>query len=204
MKKDNISDQELLALIHKNIDIKKLKEHDKTITKKRLDKLFQGIRSQLKRDELLISTEKEENDGSNNRKFNTLIVNVDGASRGNPGKAGIGVAIFDKDSNMVEEAYENIGVSTNNIAEYKALILGIKKAVKYSAKETLFKTDSELMAKQIMGEYKVKSLHLMYLSTEAQSLLKRLPKWRIEHIPREENKKADKLANKGIEIANKK
>ncbi|KAA3596902.1 MAG: reverse transcriptase-like protein [Candidatus Scalindua sp. AMX11] len=137
------------------------------------------------------------------KNFETLTINIDGASRGNPGKSGVGVAIFDKDLKLIKETCEYIGIATNNISEYKALILGIKEAIKFCPKESLFKSDSELLVKQIKGEYRVKSPHLMYLFTDAQGLLKKLPKWKIKHIPREENKQADKLANQGIDSSTK-
>jgi ribonuclease HI len=94
-------------------------------------------------------------------------------------------------------------VATNNIAEYKALIFGIKLSIEYNAKRVLFKSDSELMVKQIKGEYKVKNAQLKLLFTEAQSLLKKLPNWKIMHVPREENKEADLLANKGVDMSTK-
>ncbi|MDP7530657.1 MAG: ribonuclease HI family protein, partial [Candidatus Scalindua sp.] len=119
----------------------------------------------------------------------------------NPGEAGIGVAVFDKDLNVVQESCEYIGVATNNIAEYKALILGAKLAIKFNAENTLFKSDSELMVKQIMGEYRVRNTQLKSLYSEVQSLLGKLPEWEIKHVPREENKEADLLANKGIEMS---
>jgi len=203
MKKDSISDHELLALIHKDIDVKKLKKQNETITKTRIDKLFQDLKTHAKEGRLSLSTGSEEKDASGNKPFGRvggLVVNVDGASRGNPGKAGIGVAIFDKDSKLIKECSEYIGTATNNVAEYKALILGVKEAIKCSAQEILFRTDSELLAKQIMGEYKVRNTQLMYLFTEVQGLLKKLPKWKIKHIPRMENKEADMLANKGIDM----
>lgn len=227
MKKDDISDHELLALIHKNIDVERLRKQNKAVTKARIHKLFQNLRIHGKESKLSIPAGQEEKDTScphslqtnNGGRFDVLIVNIDGASRGNPGKAGVGVAIFDKDLKLVKECSECIGIATNNVAEYKALILGIKEAIKYSApaklpvrpchpggrrsgaQEILFRTDSELLVKQIMGEYKVKSKQLMGLFTEAQRLLRKLPKWKIKYIPREENKKADMLANKGIEMS---
>jgi ribonuclease HI len=218
MKKDNISDHELLALIHKNIDVRELKKQNETITKTRIDKLFQNLKTHVKESKLSLSTGSEEKDVYGNKQFDTLthqkgtrpakpfgrivglVVNVDGASRGNPGKAGIGVAVFDKNSKLIKECSEYIGIATNNVAEYKALILGVKEAIKCGAQEILFRTDSELLAKQIMGEYRVKNTQLMYLFTEVQGLLKKLPKWKIKYIPRVENKEADMLANKGIEM----
>ncbi len=200
-KKETISDHELLILIHKSIDMDKLKGQEKAITKKRVDKLFQVLKSHVKKNDLTVS-EKEIADISNTkRETDLIIVNVDGASRGNPGESGVGVAIFDKDSNLINEAFDYIGVATNNIAEYKALILGIKLSAKYNAKRILFKADSELMVKQIKGEYKVKNAQLKLLFTEAQSLLKKLPNWKIKHVPREENMEADLLANKGVDMS---
>ena len=200
-KKETISDHELLALVHKSIDMEKLKEQDRSITKKRVDTLFQNLKDHVKKDDLAIS-EKEITDTSSIKKeADLIVVNVDGASKGNPGESGIGVAIFDKDSNLINEACDYLGVATNNIAEYKALILGIKLSTKYNAKRVLFKADSELMVKQIKGEYRVKNAQLKLLFAEAQSLLKKLPNWKIMHVPREENKEADLLANKGVEMS---
>ena len=200
-KRETISDYELLALIHECIDLEKLKELDKTITKKRVDKLFQGIVDYVKKDDSTIS-DKEITDFSNIKKGTDLIVvNVDGASKGNPGESGIGVAIFDKDSNLINETCDYIGVATNNIAEYRALILGVKLSIEYNAKRTLFKSDSELMVKQIKGEYRVKNMQLKLLFTEVKELLKKLSNWKIMHVPREENREADLLANKGVEMS---
>ena len=200
-KEETISDHELLALIHKSIDMETLKEQDKAITKKRVDKLFQDLKGHVKKDDPDIS--KEEITGPSNikKEADLIVVNVDGASRGNPGESGVGVAIFDKNLNLINEACDYLGVATNNVAEYKALLLGIKLSTKYNAKRILFKADSELMVKQIKGEYRVKNAQLKLLFTEAQNLLKKLPNWKIMHVPREENKEADLLANKGVDMS---
>ena len=200
-KKETISDYELLALIHKNIDIETLKEQDKAVTKKRVDKLFQDLKGHVKKDDPDISEEEITGASDIKKDADLIVVNVDGASKGNPGESGIGVAIFDKDLNLINEACDYLGVATNNVAEYKALILGIKLSTKYNAKRVLFKADSELMVKQIKGEYRVKNAQLKLLFTEAQSLLKKLPNWKIMHVPREENKEADLLANKGVDMS---
>ena len=92
-------------------------------------------------------------------------------------------------------------MATNNVAEYKALILGAKLAIRFNAGNTLFKSDSELLVKQIMGEYRVKNTQLMSLYSEVQSLLGKLQEWKIKHVPREENREADLLANKGVEMS---
>jgi len=200
-KKETISDHDLLVLIHKGINIETLKEQDKTITKKRVDELFQDLKDHVKKGDLAVPEKKTTDTSSIKKGADLIVVNVDGASRGNPGESGIGVAIFDKDSNLINEACDYLGVATNNIAEYNALILGVKLSTKYNAKRVLFKSDSELMVKQIKGEYRVKNAQLKLLFTEAQSLLKKLPNWKIMHVPREENKEADLLANKGVEMS---
>ena len=201
MKKASISDHDILVFVHKSIDVEKLKKLDRTITKKRVDKLFQNFKNYVKKGDLSISKKVEQDVSKISKGSDLLIVNVDGASKGNPGKAGVGAAIFDKDLNLLKEACEYIGVATNNIAEYRALIFGIKLSMGLNAKKILFKSDSELLVKQIKGEYRVKSTQLMYLFTEVQGLLKQLSKWEIMHVPREENKEADLLANKGVEMS---
>lgn len=198
---ESISDHELLSLVHKSIDMEILKNKNKTITKKRVDKLFQDLKVHVKNDDLTTSDKEKADDSNINKEIDLIVVNADGASRGNPGKSGIGVAIFDKDSNLINEAYDYLGVATNNIAEYKALILGIKLSMEYNAKKILFKSDSELMVKQIKGEYKVKNPQLKLLFAEVQDLLKKLPNWKIMHVRREENSEADLLANKGIDMS---
>ncbi len=199
MGKNSISDHEILTLIHKNIDMEKLKNQKKTITKRRIDQLLQKLKEYVKKDDLSVTDKAGKDVSTIDKKFDFLIVNVDGASKGNPGEAGIGVAVYDKDLNIVQKSCEYIGMATNNIAEYKALILGAKLAVEFNAKNTLFKSDSELMVKQIMGEYRVKNTQLKSLYSEVQSLLGKLPEWKIKHVPREENTEADLLANKGVE-----
>jgi len=200
-KEETISDHELLALIHKSIDMETLKKQDKAITKKRVDKLFQDLKGHVKKDDPDISEEEITGHSDIKKEADLIVVNVDGASRGNPGESGVGVAIFDKNLNLINEACDYLGVATNNVAEYKALLLGIKLSTKYNAKRILFKADSELMVKQIKGEYRVKNAQLKLLFAEAQSLLKKLPNWKIMHVPREENKEADLLANKGVDMS---
>jgi len=123
-----------------------------------------------------------------------LFVNVDGASRGNPGEAAIGVLLTDEHGNVVEEVSQLIGQATNNVAEYKALIEGARRALEYLPEEVIFLTDSELVANQINGLYKVQEPHLQYLNQKALELLSRLPRWRVNYIEREANYKAHRLA----------
>ena len=128
-----------------------------------------------------------------------LVIHTDGASRGNPGKAGIGVAIFDKNYHLLEELCKFIGESTNNVAEYQAMILAAQKAVAYNARKVTFKTDSELLVRQLNGAYRVKSQNILPLYHELTILLGKIPEWKIQHVRREENVCADALANQGID-----
>ena len=133
-----------------------------------------------------------------------IILNVytDGASRGNPGLAGIGIVIKDIDDNIVTTGKKFLGLLTNNSSEYTALIEGVKllRTLDLEFSEVNFFLDSELVVKQIKGQYKIKHKDLIKLSIEFWSEIKLLGKnFTITHIPREKNKIADKLANEAID-----
>ena len=128
-----------------------------------------------------------------------LIINVDGASRGNPGKAGVGAVIRGSDNTIIERVSKYIGIATNNIAEYQALILALETAKQIGAEKINIYADSELMVKQIKGEYRVKNEGLKPLYQKAIGLLKDFKAYGIIHIEREKNTDADKLANQAID-----
>lgn len=128
-----------------------------------------------------------------------LIINTDGAARGNPGPAGIGVVIKNEKGEVVREIYEYIGETTNNQAEYRALLAAIKAAVELKAEVVGLFADSELMVSQVKGLYKVKNEGLKPLFDEARLLLRNFKVCNIEYLPREKNREADKLANKAID-----
>jgi ribonuclease HI len=127
-----------------------------------------------------------------------LIIHSDGASKGNPGDAGIGVVISDEKGKVVSEIADYIGKTTNNVAEYQALIVGIVEAANLGATEIEIRTDSELLACQLTGVYKVKSSRLKPLYEEVMGLLRSFKRVSIGHVLREFNKRADELANEGI------
>lgn len=127
-----------------------------------------------------------------------LIINIDGASAGNPGPSGIGVVISDGE-NIVKRLYKHIGETTNNLAEYIALIYALQEAVFIGAKEISIKTDSELLAKQISGEYKVKDKLIRIFYDLYLYIKQRFDKIEVKQIDRSLNKEADRLANKAIE-----
>lgn len=124
-----------------------------------------------------------------------LRIAIDGASRGNPGPAGIGVVFYNDDDEVVREVGEFIGETTNNVAEYKALIRGLEEALKMGAREIRVQTDSELLARQVSGVYRVKSANLMPLYITARSLFAKFKEARVAHVRRELNAHADRLAS---------
>ncbi|OFX33630.1 MAG: hypothetical protein A2Z07_04775, partial [Armatimonadetes bacterium RBG_16_67_12] len=128
---------------------------------------------------------------------------VDGASRGNPGPAAIGVIVQDARGRVVGEIAEYLGETTNNVAEYQALLHALKDAKARGASELEIYADSDLLVRQINGSYKVRSPHLAPLHAAAARALAGFAKWRIGHIPREKNTAADALANRAIDARGK-
>lgn len=129
-----------------------------------------------------------------------FLIHTDGASRGNPGEAGIGVVISDERGKTLKELKSYLGMTTNNVAEYRAVLLALEKAFALGADRVTLSLDSELVVRQITGEYKVREAHLKPLHCQALDLLQRFSKYRILHIPREENRRADQLANEAIDL----
>jgi ribonuclease HI len=125
----------------------------------------------------------------------TLTVEFDGGSRGNPGPAAIGVVIRASDATPLLTLGRCIGRATNNAAEYQALITGLQEALKLGARRVLIRGDSELIVKQMRGEYRVKHPDLRRLYDEAQELIRQFEQARLEHNLRHRNALADKLAN---------
>ncbi len=132
-------------------------------------------------------------------RYQTLVIHTDGASRGNPGESGIGIVMYDGQGNVVKEFGRFIGTTTNNVAEYSALIEALRAAHGLGAAEVAIRSDSELMVKQMLGEYKVRHDGLQPLFVEARRLFLRFRRWRIEYVPREQNRRADELANLSID-----
>lgn len=130
-----------------------------------------------------------------------LELYIDGASRGNPGPAGIGVVIKDEAKKTVKEFYKYIGTATNNIAEYNALVYGLQEALMLGADEVALNLDSELVVQQIKGEFRVRDVNIKSLFDQAIHLINGFKKIEIIHINRELNKEADKLANKAINLS---
>ena len=128
-----------------------------------------------------------------------LRLHVDGASRGNPGEAGFGVHVTGPDGSEIAALFGYLGKATNNVAEYQALLHGLRFALARGAMSVEVFSDSELLVRQIEGRYRVKHPGLQPLHREAQSLLARFTKARVAHVPRERNREADALANRAVD-----
>jgi ribonuclease HI len=129
------------------------------------------------------------------------LLMVDGASRGNPGEAGCGAVLFNPEGESVRELSRYLGKTTNNVAEYAGLLMGLEEALKLVIKRLRVESDSELLVRQLNGIYKVKEPRLIELNQKARELLRRFEAYRILHVRREQNRIADKLANQGIDDA---
>jgi ribonuclease HI len=132
-----------------------------------------------------------------------VVINVDGGSRGNPGPAGIAAVATDPSGEILAERSETIGKATNNVAEYRALLLGIELAKELEADEAEFVGDSLLIVEQVRGKWKVKQEHLRPLHTKVKDALRELPSWSIRHVKRDENTRADELLNDALDAATK-
>lgn len=130
----------------------------------------------------------------------SAIANVDGGSRGNPGPAGYGVRI-ERDDGAIVELKEAVGVATNNVAEYRGLIAALAWAAAHGVSRLHVRSDSLLLVKQMQGEYRVKHPGLQPLSTEARRLVQQIGDVRFEHVRREQNTDADRLANEAMDEA---
>jgi len=128
-----------------------------------------------------------------------LNLYTDGACRGNPGEGGAGVVLVDQEGNVVGTASRFLGMCTNNVAEYSALIMGLEEAIRKGCRKLHIFLDSELLVNQINGTYRVKNINLKSLMKEVRGLLSFLDEYTVEHIVRNKNKMADRLANEAID-----
>ena len=123
----------------------------------------------------------------------------DGASRGNPGPAGIGAAVLTPDGEVLAEIAEGLGEATNNVAEYTAALEGLRRAATLGAVEVDLRSDSRLLVEQLAGRYRVRATHLQPLHAAVLAEVRRFHRVTFRHVPREENTHADRLANAGVD-----
>lgn len=124
-----------------------------------------------------------------------IVAYIDGGARGNPGPAGYGVRVEDEQGVLVYEFNGFLGTSTNNVAEYNGLLAALRYARDHGHRVVRIKSDSELLVKQMRGEYRVKNAGLLPLAQEARAIVQSLDRVVFEHVRREQNKEADRLAN---------
>lgn len=129
----------------------------------------------------------------------SLHIHIDGASRGNPGEAGFGVYVTTPEGTPVAELYGYLGRASNNVAEYQALIHALKYALAQGAERVQVFSDSELVVRQIGGRYRVKHPDMVPLHREAAGLMSRFRKATLSHVRREQNRDADRLANRALD-----
>ena len=129
-----------------------------------------------------------------------VVMYSDGAARGNPGPAGAGVLILNGRGETLVERSEYLGECTNNVAEYRALLIGLAEIAKLAPAAVLVKMDSELVVRQLNGVYKVKNRGLLPLYQQAAGMIKQIGNIRLVHVPRGQNARADRLANQAIDL----
>jgi ribonuclease HI len=129
----------------------------------------------------------------------TVVVHVDGGARGNPGPAAAAAVVSTPAGEVLDEAAETLGVATNNVAEYRALLLGLRRARELGASEVEVVNDSELVAKQVNGVYKVKHPDMKPLHAAARRALEAFDRWSIRSVPRAQNAAADALVNQALD-----
>lgn len=130
-----------------------------------------------------------------------IVAYIDGGARGNPGPAGYGVRIESPDGDLIDELHGGLGIATNNIAEYQGLLAALRYAAEHGHREVHIRADSELLVKQMRGEYRVKNAGLKPLFLEACALVRRIGDVSFTHVRREQNKEADRLSNLGMDLA---
>jgi ribonuclease HI len=128
-----------------------------------------------------------------------LVLHVDGGARGNPGPAAAGAVVADTDGTVLDEASEALGIATNNVAEYRGLLLGLRRARQLGATELDIYNDSELIARQLTGQYRVKNEALRPLYEQARAELSGFDRWSITSVPRAQNAHADALVNAALD-----
>ena len=130
-----------------------------------------------------------------------ITAHIDGGARGNPGPAGYGAYITDANGKVLAELHGGLGIATNNVAEYNGLLAALQWAIDHGHRDVRIKADSELLVKQMRGEYKVKNEGLRPLVARARLLVGQLGRVTFEHVRREQNKDADRLSNVGMDYS---
>jgi ribonuclease HI len=185
-----MDDHSLIKLIQKHLDVEKLVRSEPGLTKKDIETFFQRF---------------EPNDDKKHTPSQpdslALKLYIDGAARGNPGPAAVGCVVLNMNDSVLIEKGKTIGHATNNVAEYRALLYGLELVKSFSPGSVTIYSDSELLVKQMKGEYKTRDSNLKKLKNEAEIHLKSIKYVKFNAISRSLNKTADSLANRSLDLA---
>lgn len=187
------SEESVLRNLAQTLSVTKTLKRFPSLTAKDLQQVFLHSAERAGENQKNLAT------GPPPKEFPELFIHADGASRGNPGEAGAGAVISDSRGRTLKELKCFLGMTSNNVAEYQALILALEKALELGARSITVFLDSELVVRQIRGEYRVREPHLKTLHQKAQEILNHFSQYSILSIPREENRRADQLANEAID-----
>ena len=188
----SFSDPELLRLLPQYLDAEQLSADHPDFTAEMARKVLEELI------EASVDQPPLQEEDTPVQEADSVLIFTDGGSRGNPGPAGIGVVVLSGEETLVEVG-EPIGEATNNEAEYRALIRGLQESKRVGAKRVEIRMDSQLIVRQVEGRYKVKHPVLKGHYAQVMSLLNGLDSWKVLHIPREMNSRADALANLGMD-----
>jgi ribonuclease HI len=196
-----MTDREILKAIYRVLPWDKLYEELPEVQRDDVDALFARLTRMLPDQEDSPAepapATPEELEGA------TLLIHTDGACSGNPGPAGIGVVVRLEDGTELLSWGESIGKTTNNVAEYRAMIAGLEKALELGAGAVQLRADSQLVVRQVNGRYKVKNARMKKLHTRVMDLLGQIDEWKAVYVPREQNAEADALASAAVKKAKK-
>lgn len=197
-----LTDRQIAHLIRKHLDVARLLAEHPELTRPELDAFW--VRHAL--NDLAPPSSDRTGDlfaqgaaGGGNAPGKALVARCDGASRGNPGPAAIGVMLLEPNGTPVRRIGETVGETTNNVAEYRAVIRAAEEALRLGAARLTLLLDSELLVFQLRGVYKVKAPHLRPHHERALALLGQIGQWEVRHVPREQNAAADQLANEALD-----
>jgi ribonuclease HI len=185
-----VTPAQLLLAIAEHETLEKTCAAVQGLTREAAQKLLRGAARQLQQENLPL---REKGAGR------TVRVYSDGAARGNPGPAGAGAVLTDAAGNVIARLGRYLGKQTNNVAEYEGLLLGLKHARELGYREVEVRADSQLLIRQLKGEYAVRHAGLKPLHAEALRLLRSFDRYDLQHVPREENALADEMSNRAID-----
>jgi len=191
-----MDEKELLKSIYRAIDWARLYEIEPRAERETVDRFFHRLHKMVDRSPEAAASSGNGDEAPGNHE--ELVIRTDGGSKGNPGPAAVGVVLEDTSGEEVVAWGDYIGKATSNVAEYKALIAALEKAVELGATRVRVFADSQLLTRQINGRYQVKSSRLKPLYRKVRALLDRFDQWHVQHVRRNKNKRADGLANQAL------